>query len=467
MPFELDAGLPLTALPLVPTSEVHARNLLVYRDNVDTENLRLTEKIVSSTATTSHTHHFNHKFNIQRDIAVPLYTLKQKTQLEWVIEVICDGTPLVFSFANRGDVLELQRFFTGYEVKDSFLGAETLARLKGSKRKFRGKSEHHGMAEIQLWEWPDEIRTQLSPMTTRSSDSRTPTSSLAPSELSMSDAVTVQTDHSTGRQAVVSDLNPPPLLVLFLQESDRYTMLGIDILVTQIETSPTLLMDGWLGVQNSRQGDPIEVHMTATNRDGDGLRAWNLCSMAATNVSSTVARKCERLLFKFKDPLETERFDTALLKCRLRRSERTKERNVELLRLANGFRPGGVESPTSPRSSVLFTPSMSTPSMRQSRTFATFPAPAMTSAVQELQRAQFTSRTPTSFSGPTVSPVLRDPNSAQFTLAIPRNNSTPQIETVIPGYRLELQTERPVREVHGNSMPTQEMPVTSYQQWGG
>lgn len=230
MPYELDAGLPLTALPLVPTSEVHTRNLMVYRDNVDTGSLRLTEKIVSSTSTTSHTHHFNHKFNIQRDIAVPLYTLKQKTQSEWVIEVICDGTPLVFSFSRRQDVLELQRFFTGYEVKDSFIGAETLARLRGSKRKFRGKSEHHGLAEIQIWEWPDETRgaTQLSPTTTRTSDSRTPTSSLAPSELSMSDAVTVQTDHSTGRQAVVSDLNPPPLLVLFLQESDRYTILSID-----------------------------------------------------------------------------------------------------------------------------------------------------------------------------------------------------------------------------------------------
>jgi hypothetical protein len=230
MPFELDAGLPLTALPLVPTSEVHTRNLLVYRDNVDTENLRLTEKVVSSTATTSHTHHFNHKFNIQRDIAVPLYTLKQKTQVEWVIEVICDGTPLVFSFANRQDVLELQRFFTGYAVKDSFFQAETLARMKGSKRKFRRKSEHHGLAEIQLWEWPDETLgiTQLSPTTTRSSQSQTPTSSLAPSELSMSDAITVQTDHSTGRQAVVSDLNPPPLLVLFLQESDQYTILSID-----------------------------------------------------------------------------------------------------------------------------------------------------------------------------------------------------------------------------------------------
>lgn len=227
---ELDAGLPLTALSLVPTSEVHTRNLLVYRDNADAESLRLTEKVVSSTTTTSHTHHFNHKFNLQRDIAVPLYTLKQKTQLEWVIEVICDGTPLVFSFANRQDVLELQRFFTGYEVTDSFHDAETLARLKGSKRKFRGKSEHHGMTEIQLWEWPDENRgvTQLSPTTTQSSHSRTPTSSLAPSELSMSDAVTVQTDHSTGRQAVVSDLNPPPLLVLFLQEPDRNTMLSID-----------------------------------------------------------------------------------------------------------------------------------------------------------------------------------------------------------------------------------------------
>jgi hypothetical protein len=43
--------------------------------------------------------------------------------------------------------------------------------------------------------------------------------------VSMSDAVTVQTDYSTGRQAVVAEVGHPPVLVLFLQEPNRYTMM--------------------------------------------------------------------------------------------------------------------------------------------------------------------------------------------------------------------------------------------------
>lgn len=241
-------------------------------------------------------------------------------------------------------------------------------------------------------------------------------------------------------------------------------------------------MDDWLGVRNSRQDNPIEVHITAAKRNAEGLRAWNLCSMAASNISNAVTRKCERLLFRFNEPTETERFDTALLTCRLQRSERTKERNLELLRLANGFGPSGAQSPTSPRSIL------STPSMSQSRTFATFPAPVMssalqnsngapftaearepimTSAPQDFERAPFISETSAGFPLPRMSPAVRDPNSAQFQLAIPRSSSTPQIETVIPGYRLELPTERPIRQVHGDSMPTQEMPVINYRRWGG
>ena len=230
MAYELEASLLLTALALVPTTEIPSRDLLVYRDNTEDDALRLIERFAYLTATTSPYCPFGHNFRIQRDIAVPLYTLKQDTQQEWAIEVICDGRPLVFSFSNKPDVLELQRFLTGYEVKTSFLGAEAWFKLKRSVTKRRRKSEHHGVAEIQLWEWPDESQgvTQLSRTTTRSSRNRTPASSVAPSEFSRSDAVTVQTDYSTGRQAVIAALNHPPLLVLFLQESKHYTMLSID-----------------------------------------------------------------------------------------------------------------------------------------------------------------------------------------------------------------------------------------------
>jgi hypothetical protein len=231
-PVELEADTALADLPLLSTNGSQTRNLLVYRDHLVPENLRLTEKAVSSTPTRNYEHYNHYTFSIQRDIAVPLYTvtLRQQSQPEWAIEVICRGKPLVFSFGNRQDALKLQRFLTGYEVKDSFFGTETLARLEGSLWKFRSRSEHHGMAEIQLWEWPNEPRgtAQLSPMTTRSSQGQTPPASIAPSENSFSDAVTVQRDHSTGRQAVVTELTPPPLVVMFLQESNRYTMLSID-----------------------------------------------------------------------------------------------------------------------------------------------------------------------------------------------------------------------------------------------
>jgi len=228
--FELGADAPSTVLPLVPTSEGDTRHLLVYRDHSLRENLRLTEKVVSSTSATQHEREYNYTFSISKDIAVPLYTAKQETQPEWALKVICHGKQLVFSFANRRDVLNLQRFITGYEVKDSFFGTESLLKLKASFRKRRFKSEHHGIAEIQLWEQPDESRgtTQLSPVMTGSSQIQTPPASIAPSEISMSDAVTVQTDHSTGRQAIVTELTAPPLLVMFIRESNQYTMLSID-----------------------------------------------------------------------------------------------------------------------------------------------------------------------------------------------------------------------------------------------
>ena len=54
----------------------------------------------------------------------------------------------------------------------------------------------------------------------------------------MSDAVTVQTDHSTGKQAIVTELTAPPLLVMFIRESNQYTMVSID--GTPIEPHPDL-----------------------------------------------------------------------------------------------------------------------------------------------------------------------------------------------------------------------------------
>jgi hypothetical protein len=229
---ELEGDPPLTVLPLVTTIEGQVRRLLVYRDHDVPGALRLTEEVISSHSMRHYERVDNHTFSISHDIAVPLYTLKHESQQEWAMQVNCHGRPLILSFADRQEVLTLQRVLTGYGVTDSFFGVETLLGLKShwKKLKFHSKTEHHGMAELQLWEWPDEslATTQVPQANTQSSQLQTPPASIAPSERSMSDAVTVQTDRSTGRQAIVTEVTPPPLLVMFLREPKHYTMIRID-----------------------------------------------------------------------------------------------------------------------------------------------------------------------------------------------------------------------------------------------
>lgn len=236
MPAELEALPPLMSLPLVSTSSIHTRSLRV--ESASSEYLRLIETVVSSTELGPHTYHIPHTFRFGRDAVIPLYAVvKQKCQEEWIMQVIFDGFPTVFSFAHGHEVLELQRHFTGYQVTDCFEHVETLASLKGSRRNvFRQHPKQSGIAAVQIWEWPDESLTQglsqLSPTSTNSSQTRTPASSLTPSQISRfgasDSATTIQVDHDTGKRAVVTQRNPPPVLVLFLQEPGQYTMLRVD-----------------------------------------------------------------------------------------------------------------------------------------------------------------------------------------------------------------------------------------------
>jgi hypothetical protein len=251
-------------------------------------------------------------------------------------------------------------------------------------------------------------------------------------------------------------------------------------------------MDGWLEVF-----PPLEVNVATSNRTTEGLRCWNLCSMAATNNSTWDTRECERLLVRFQDLEETERFDMALLQCRLWQAEREKEaiaaREAALAQIARASqrisRMTGLESPISPRSSSLGQPSLP---KTQPQTFTTSqphpPQPsstwstrlqdlhaaqynatarssAVSSAFQDYHGPPFPSQTPARSSEPLMTSALYDPTLAQSTFPIPRHHSMPQ--EAATGHLPELGTERRTMEVHADSMPMQELPVSSFWRWGG
>lgn len=257
MAFELDASQPLAALTLNSPSNIHARHLLVYRDFAEPQSLDLKEEIRSTTGTSSHTHHVPHKFRFKRDVASARYTVETKNRSEWIIDLICDGIPVPLSFSRRQDVHELQCFFTGYPVRDHFEGVKALATLKGG-RMFSSRSEHHGIAEIQVWESqeqrPAQDPSRMTPTSMPSSHGQNSTPSIATSEVSTSDTIaTRQTVHRDGRQAVVSHLAPPPVLVLFLREKEkaRYTMLKIDC--ESLVLCPRLISSSALTISRSGQ----------------------------------------------------------------------------------------------------------------------------------------------------------------------------------------------------------------------
>lgn len=209
--------------------------------------------------------------------------------------------------------------------------------------------------------------------------------------------------------------------------------------------------------KRSQKRPPMEARLTSASRSTEGLKSWNLCSMATANIAGVDSRICERLLVRFDDAAETERFEKALLNCRLRQSEKTKEKNMAFAAVANSFRAGGLESRISPRSSRMFTPPR-----RESRASSNLAAPVMSPGMQYFQGERFSTAT-----APAMSSALQNRQSAQFPLAAPRGSGTPHITTIIPDHWLEMGSDRPVRELDGTSMPTAELPGSTYRHWRG
>lgn len=199
------------------------------------------------------------------------------------------------------------------------------------------------------------------------------------------------------------------------------------------------------------------VHKVSVNHSEDGagnLSSWNLCLLRAGRLSPEVeTRKCKSILLKFDTAAETERFDQAFLECRLRRSQALN--NINAARdLANRTRPSrtSANSPTSPSSSLgHFTP------LRDSQLYTTMPRSPGPSMSHDPSAPSRDYQTYANFQSMAVSSTQSEAIAAEWGLVTPGNSSSPQINTVIPGYRLELETERPPREVHGVSMGPQEL----------
>ncbi|KAK3934214.1 hypothetical protein QBC46DRAFT_85605 [Diplogelasinospora grovesii] len=456
MPFELDTGpTPLTALPLVSTLTAgQARRLLVYRDSADSGNLRLTEEVVSRRQSgASHTHQYTANFVLKRDKILPLYAIHPRgtPRHVWIIEVICEGLhPMAFSFATRQDALELQRFFTGYKVIDCFEGVDSLRPCSKSERSrfsitsmFGQLSQVGGVAEVQLWEWAEEpAQTQLPPSSTRGW--RSPATSLAPSvastAVSDSGVTTMQTDFNTGRQAMVAHLSPPPMLVLFIQEATRYTMMKADI--STLATKDTRLNGCWLELCHARGLDMEIQKVSVDRRDTASLPFWNLMSLMKASSSSTAAEvlKCQSLWLKFRDPtpdpndtpgeVEIDRFETALLQSRLRRLELIKEMKRARYNLMkyDGSRRAAAGSASS--SVGARSPPVSATSTRPSGGNIRHSIQTTTSY------ASFPGRGSTTFY-PT-SQALRAQMGATHARSVSRSASVPQVNMTFPDPRLSV-----------------------------
>ena len=244
-------------------------------------------------------------------------------------------------------------------------------------------------------------------------------------------------------------------------------------------------MDGWLEVLQ-----PLEVNIHTASLITEGLRCWNLCSMAAANILDADIRKCERLHVKFPNLAETTRFNEALRACRKRQAEREEDNaaatNAALAQIFQAARtlsaPNGLGSSMSPRSSGLFSPparqkrhesSASPQRSRPTRSSAPLGShiaqyniigrpPAVASPYQH----HFTPQAFPNSSEPVMTPALpADDTAAHPCHELSRHQSLPYEADL--GHLGELSTERQTREVHGDSQPTQEMAADRLGRWGG
>jgi hypothetical protein len=258
-----------------------------------------------------------------------------------------------------------------------------------------------------------------------------------------------------------------------------------------INTSTVPQLGGWLDV-----GTRLGVSIHTASMAADGLRSWNLCSMAAVNILDADTRKSESLHIKFHGTTETRRFEQALKDCRHRQATREEDRAAarnaalsQIVRAATVLtRPYEFQLPVSPRSSGL----IHQPPVRHSQTYA-IPQPQSQPPVTEPEApftpqgygAQYTnaygppvtavparmyhparslSETFTASPAPMMTSALYEADVSQLSRPLARHQSLP--EGADADYVWELETERRTGEVHGDSMPLQELSESSYRRWG-
>lgn len=178
--------------------------------------------------------------DLHRGGLVPLYFISNSNKQKWNFQIIYEKTILAYELQSREDALNLQLAFTGYEsvayseeVSFTVTYGHSVRRLSAFMRD--GQQTENG--EIQLWQWPCEgnsRETSLSPRTSQSDSGKHSLRSgsvyslASQSFVGLDPQIVSVMQADDGREIVVSQLPPPPLLMAFTNSHGVHTIWQTD-----------------------------------------------------------------------------------------------------------------------------------------------------------------------------------------------------------------------------------------------
>jgi hypothetical protein len=170
---------------------------------------------------------------------VPLYFISSSEQ-KWNFQIIYERTILAYELQSRKDALNLQLAFTGYESVAYSGGVSFTVTYRQSGWKFSAlmrDGQQTEIGEIQLWQWPSEGSSQEISFSPRTSQSDSGKHSLrsgsgysfaSQSFIDLDPNIISVVQDDNGREMVISQLPPPPLLMAFTNDHGVYTIWQTD-----------------------------------------------------------------------------------------------------------------------------------------------------------------------------------------------------------------------------------------------
>lgn len=240
-PVELDAGHATESVLLASSSSSGRRELSIYCESDNGLLLRLVERIWSDTEPPT-CQQIERFLDLEDDTVLPIYAVSAPPRAEWDMEVLYakGKSPIVYQLRDRQQVFRMQRVLTGYRAAKHFENIRCTVIYKNRRLPVVGRAlSMQGKGEVQLWRWPkaqpSNVPLPLSPASSHTGSlplQRESTRSMVPDTVC---PVSVQSD-LRGQERVVLISSPPPVLVVFMQENEQYTMLKTDGKLSLVRT---------------------------------------------------------------------------------------------------------------------------------------------------------------------------------------------------------------------------------------